>query len=115
MTKLRTEIDSLEFEHYDFKRQGSISAEDFGYSVVAGASVRSCSTSSTAPRSSSSEVGRSGRRITKAQYMAFCQLLKHGNSRFENKIKERVGKGGRLTRDVFLKLAKECGARLSEK
>ena len=67
-----------------------------------------------AAKLSSSEVCRSGRRITKAQYKAFCQLLKHGNSRFENKIKERVGKGGRLTRDVFLKLAKECGARLSE-
>ena len=115
LTKLRTEIDSLEFEHYDFKRQGSISAEDFGYSVVAGASVRQLQHFiDRAAKLSSSEVGRSGRRITKAQYMAFCQLLKHGNSRFENKIKERVGKGGRLTRDVFLKLAKECGARLSE-
>lgn len=115
LKKLRSEIDSLEFEHYDFKRQGSISAEDFGYSVVAGASVRRMQHFvDRAAKLSSSEVCRSGRRITKAQYMSFSQLLKHGDSRFENKIKERVGKGGHLTRDVFLKLAKECGAQLSE-
>jgi hypothetical protein len=29
-----SEIDELEFKHYDFTNAGSISVQDFGYSVV---------------------------------------------------------------------------------
>lgn len=115
LTELRTEIDSLEFEHYDFKKKGSISVEDFGFSVVAGASVRRLQHFiDRASQLSKTEFGIKGRRITKAQYLAFCWLLKHGDSRFKNAIRKCVGEGGHLTRDTFLRLAKECGARLSE-
>jgi len=40
LLRIKNEIDSLEFQHYDFTDCGSISIQDFGYSVVAGANVR---------------------------------------------------------------------------
>ena len=61
----------LEFEHYDFKRQGSISAEDFGYSVVAGASVRQLQHSIDRAAKLEQRGRSTGRRITKA-HMAFA-------------------------------------------
>ena len=116
--ELRTEISLLEFTHYDFNNDGSIGATDFAHSIVAGASVRKLQhfidRSALLAKVPDFEE-KFGKRITKAQYMAFCQLLKHGNSMFIEKIKKTAKKKGvRLDRARFLKLVKECGAKLSE-
>mmetsp|Transcript_2199 Transcript_2199/g.3432 ORF Transcript_2199/g.3432 Transcript_2199/m.3432 type:complete len:309 (+) Transcript_2199:191-1117(+) len=113
---LRSEIDQLEFRHYDFTRVGSISVEDFGYSVVAGANVRRMQyfIDRCARLTTSSGEGAGAKRVSRDQFMAFGRLLKHGESRFEDKIKNHVRCGGTISRAVFLKLAAECGAALGE-
>lgn len=113
--KLRSEIDLLEFTHYDLQKTGYISVQDFGYSVVAGANVQRMQYFiERTGKMAHSGVGTSGQRVSKKQFMAFCRLLKHGDTRFQTKIKSHVGAGGKLTKEVFIKLARECGAQLSE-
>lgn len=113
--KLRSEIDELEFKHYDLNDTGSISVHDFGYSVVAGANVgRMQYFIQRTSKLGSSGVGKSGERVTKSQYMAFCRILKHEGTKFQAKIRKHVRDGGKLSKEVFLRLAEECGARLSE-
>lgn len=113
--KLRSEIDELEFKHYDFTNVGSISVQDFGYSVVAGANVQRMQyfIERTAKLASSSTAVWD-KRVSKSQFMAFCRLLKHGGARFRAKMQAHLTNGGRLNKKAFLKLAKECGEHLSE-
>jgi hypothetical protein len=68
--KLRSEIDELEFKHYDLTNAGSISVQDFGYSVVAGANVRRMQyfIERTAKLASSTVAG-SGNRVSKSEFM----------------------------------------------
>ena len=148
--RLRTEIDELEFYHYDMNNTGSISVQDFGYSVVANANVArmsyfidrvaklgSSSLASTTNQpekgggeeaagggrgwmrkkkavAAAEESGEKEQRVTKAQFLAFCKLLKHGGTTFQAKMKNHVSAGGVLSKELFLKMAKECGATLSE-
>jgi len=113
---LRSEIDQLEFKHYDFTNAGSMSAQDFGYSVVAGANVqRMQHFIERTSKMASSPVGKSSERVSKTEFMAFCRLLKHGGTQFQAKVKEHTGGDKRgVNKQVFLKLAKECGAQLSD-
>ena len=46
--------------------------------------------------------------------MAFCRLLKHRGTPFQAKIRDYVNDRGKLNKEVFLKLAMDCGAQLSE-
>lgn len=115
LRRLHSEIDELEFRHYDLNDAGSISVQDFGYSVVAGANVgRMQYFIQRTSKLGTSALGKSGERVTKSQYMAFCRILKHEGTKFQAKIRQHVHDGGKLSKEVFLRLAKECGASLSE-
>ena len=114
LLRIKNEIDSLEFQHYDFTDCGSISIQDFGYSVVAGANVRRMQYFiDRATRIVSSDIRTSGERINKDQFMAFCRILKHEGAEFQTIIKKHVQGGGKLTKEYFERIAMECGAMLS--
>ena len=113
--RLRTEIDVLEFQHYDFTNSGYICIQDFAYSLVAGANVKRLQYFvQRAATMMASDIVDSQSRISKKEFMSFCQLLKHGNSEFLAKVQKFVNSGGKLSKDVFSKLAEDCGAHLSK-
>ena len=113
--ELRGEIDLLEFAHYDVMNIGSIGVEDFGYSVVAGANVQRMQYFiDRISKLASSDIGAAGQRVSKQEFMSFCRLLKHGDTKFQEKIRKHAGDGGRLDMAHFLKLALDCGVILSD-
>ena len=114
LRRIKNEIDSLEFQHYDYTNCGSISIQDFGYSVVAGANVRRMQYFiDRASRLVSNEIGTCGERVTKEQFLAFCRILKREGTEFQLKIKNHMQSGGKLTKEYFRSTAMECGAMLS--
>ena len=113
--ELRGEIDLLEFAHYDVMNIGSIGVEDFGYSVVAGANVQRMQYFiDRISKLASSDIGAAGQRVSKQEFMSFCRLLKHGDTKFQEKIRKHAGDGGRIDMAHFLKLALDCGVILSD-
>ena len=113
--ELRCEIDLLEFAHYDVMNIGSIGVEDFGYSVVAGANVQRMQYFiDRISKLASSDIGAAGQRVSKQEFMSFCRLLKHGDTKFQEKVRKHAGDGGRIDMAHFLKLALDCGVILSD-
>jgi Ca2+-binding EF-hand superfamily protein len=109
---LRSEMDALEFSHYDVEGEGKITARDFGYALVAGSKVHDLplflSKVKTLP-------GREARnRVSRADFIAFCQLAKHGDGTFQTKMQEISDSGAPISRERFAKLAKKTmGVKLS--
>ena len=115
ISKMQYEIDLLEFRHYDFTNSGSISTQDFAYSIVAGANVQKMQYFiSRAAKLASSEVGMTNGRVNEEQFMAFCRILKREGTDFQSMIKRHVKLGKKLTKLAFLDIAKELRAPLSE-
>ena len=113
--ELRTEIDNLEFLHYDMMNVGTIGIKDFGYSVVAGANVKRMQYFiERISKLASSDIGTSGNTISREEFMSFCRLLKHGDTSFQTKIQNHTKDGGKLDKPHFLKLAKDCGDNLTD-
>ena len=108
------EIDLLEFRHYDLTNCGTISTQDFAYSVVAGANVQVMQHFITrAAKLTSSDVVAM-ERINEEQFMSFCRILKREGTEFQSKIKRHVQLGNKLTKTAFQDIAKELGASLSQ-
>lgn len=109
---LRSEMDDLEFSHYDTEGEGKITARDFGYALVAGSKVHELplflSKVKTLP-------GREARnRVSRADFIAFCKLAKHGDGSFQTKMQEISDSGAPISRKRFAKLAKKTmGVKLS--
>lgn len=114
VSKMHYEIDLLEFRHYDLTNCGTISTQDFAYSVVAGANVQVMQHFITrAAKLTSSDVVAM-ERINEEQFMSFCRILKREGTEFQSKIKRHVQLGNKLTKTAFQDIAKELGASLSQ-
>jgi Ca2+-binding EF-hand superfamily protein len=109
---LRWEMDRLEFKHYDHDNVGSITPRDFGYSLVAGSKVDHLATFLQKVRQLPGDEVK--QRVSRADFLAFARIAKHGDGAFQTEMKEISDSGAPITREKFRKLAKRtAGVKLS--
>mgnify|MGYP001169026918 FL=1 len=109
---LRWEMDDLEFKHYDYHNVGSITPRDFGYALVAGSKVDHLATFLQKVKELPGREAKN--RVSRAEFLAFARIAKHGDGAFQAEMKEISDSGAPITREKFRKIAKRtAGVNLS--
>jgi len=109
---LRWEMDDLEFKHYDYHNVGSITPRDFGYALVAGSKVDHLATFLQKVKELPGSEAKN--RVSRAEFLAFARIAKHGDGAFQAEMKEISDSGAPITREKFRKIAKRtAGVKLS--
>jgi len=113
LQNLRWEMDDLEFRHYDCNKNGWITPRDFGYALVAGSKVDQLPT--FLRRVKELPGIESKRQVSRAEFLAFARIAKHGDGKFQKHMKQVSDSGAPITRKRFKKMAKRCaGIKLSD-